>query len=416
MNEMIQSLQELVHFQSVAEPQGPEYPYGKEVSLAKEYVLSRAKSMGMKTVDAGTYAYVEIGQGEKLIGMLAHLDVVPAGEGWTQDPYGGEIVGARMYGRGTTDDKGPAIAALYAMKDLLDQEQPLTKRIRLILGQTEENGEWEDIEAYLEAEEAPDYGFTPDGDFPAIQCEKGAMVFEIRMPLEGSGIQSAEGGTAPNMVPGHAVIRTHDDIYEAEGQVCHGCAPWLGENAISLAAAKLAEGEPQSIFGKMYQELIGETIYGERLGIADEDPESGRLSLNVGRISSDEEEITLMVDVRYPASSNPAVIERTFREKFEAYGALSTCVYQVKPLFIPSDSPVLQALLSAYRKHTGDESAPVIIGGGTYAKAMPGIVAFGPNFPGHENREHMEDEYILLDDFGKLREIYRDALGNLLEI
>lgn len=416
MNEMIQSLQELVQFQSVAKPQGSKYPYGKEVNQAKEYVLSLAKSMGMKTVNTGTYAYVEIGQGEKLIGMLAHLDVVPAGEDWTKDPYGGEIAGDRMYGRGATDDKGPAIAALYAMKDLLDQGRPLHKRIRLILGQTEENGEWEDIEAYLEAEEAPDYGFTPDGDFPAIQCEKGAMVFEIKMPLEGSGIQSAEGGTAPNMVPGHAVIRTLDGIYEADGQVCHGCAPWLGKNGISMAAANLAVAEPHAAFGKMYRNLIGETIYGERLGIADEDSESGKLSLNVGRISSDEDEITLMVDVRYPASSDPAVIERTFRAKFEAYGAISTCVYQVKPLFIPSDSPVLQALLSAYRKHTGDESAPVIIGGGTYAKAMPGIVAFGPNFPGHENREHMEDEYILLEDFRKLREIYRDALRNLLEI
>lgn len=416
MDEMIKSLQELVHFRSMAAPQGAEYPYGMEVSRAKDYVLSLAKSMGMKTVDAGTYAYVEIGEGEKLIGILAHLDVVPAGDGWSEEPFGGEIVEDRIYGRGTTDDKGPVIAALYAMNDLLNQGSPLQKRIRLILGQTEENGEWEDIEAYLEAEETPDYGFTPDGDFPAIQCEKGAMVFEIKMSLEQSGIVSAEGGTAPNMVPGHAVIRTANGNYEAEGQVCHGCAPWLGVNAISLATAKLSESEPNSAFGNMYQALIGETIYGERLGIADEDAESGKLSLNVGTISSDEKEVTLMVDVRYPASSNAAVIETTFREKFEAYGAISTCVYQVKPLFISSDSPVLQALLSSYRKHTGNESAPVIIGGGTYAKAMRGIVAFGPNFPGHENREHMEDEYILLEDFRKLREIYRDALWNLLEI
>ncbi|MDO4383217.1 MAG: Sapep family Mn(2+)-dependent dipeptidase [Eubacteriales bacterium] len=416
MDEMIKALQGLVHFESVAEPEGAEYPYGKEVSRAKDYVLSLAKSMGMKTVDAGSYAYVEIGEGEKLIGMLAHLDVVPAGDGWTKAPFGGEIADDRMYGRGTTDDKGPVIAALYAMKELLEQKKPLQKRIRLILGQTEENGEWEDIEAYLEAEETPDYGFTPDGDFPAIQCEKGAMVFEIKMPLEGSGITSAEGGTAPNMVPGHAVLKTTDGNYEAEGKVCHGCAPWLGVNAISLAATKLTEAEPNSVFGKMYQDLIGETIYGERLGIADEDAESGKLSLNVGTISSDGKDVTLMVDIRYPASSNPSDIEETFCEKFGAYGGVSNCVYQVKPLFIPSDSPVLQALLSSYWKHTGDESAPVIIGGGTYAKAMPGIVAFGPNFPGHENREHMEDEYILLEDFRKLREIYRDALENLLEI
>ena len=86
-----------------------------------------------------------------------------------------------------------------------------------------------------------------------------------------------------------------------------------------------------------------------------------------------------------------------------------------KPARGPSDSPVLGALLSAYREVTGDDSRPISIGGGTYAKAMPNMVAFGPNFPGHENREHMEDEYILVEDFLKLEEIYERALAYLLD-
>ena len=321
----------------------------------------------------------------------------------------------RIYGRGTTDDKGPTVAVLYAMKDLMEKGN-LQKRIRLILGQTEENGEWTDIQAYKEAEEIPDYGFTPDGDFPAIQCELGAMVFDVRMPLSESGILEASGGTATNMVPSFARIRTEKGEYTGEGIACHGCAPWLGTNALSKVMHQIAE-EDGAAFAKVYEELIGETIYGEKLGIDCED-ESGHLSFNVGQIMVDEESQTvkLMIDVRYPASYTSEGICQKMISRFEEKGMSCQRIYHVNPLYTPSDSPVLQALVGAYREVTKDDSKPISIGGGTYAKAMPHTVAFGPNYPGHENREHMEDEYILIEDFLKLREIYRKALANLLQI
>lgn len=414
MNEMIEALQKLVSFQSIAKEEGPEYPYGKEVHRAKEYVLNLAKSFGMRVTDVpGKYAYIEIGEGPRLIGILSHLDVVPAGDGWTQDPFGGEIVDGKIYGRGTTDDKGPTIAVLYAMKTL-KEKTTLPARIRLILGQTEENGEWRDIEAYTEAEEIPECGFTPDGDFPAIQNELGAMVFQVEMPLEASGFLEGEGGTAPNMVPAHARVKTEFAAYEASGKACHGCAPWLGVNGISALMEKVHRAEPENRFAEMYADLIGKTIYGEKLGIAAED-ESGKLTLNAGLLEVGADKVTLMVDIRYPAKKNPDEISGSLVRQFSSYGASCECVYQVRPLYTPSDSPVLGALLSAYREVTGDESRPISIGGGTYAKAMPNMVAFGPNFPGHENREHMEDEYILVDDFLKLEEIYERALVYLLD-
>lgn len=414
MNEMIESLQKLVSFQSIAKEEGPEYPYGKEVHRAKEYVLNLAKSFGMRVTDVpGKYAYIEIGEGPRLIGILSHLDVVPAGDGWTQDPFGGEIVDGKIYGRGTTDDKGPTIAVLYAMK-ALKEKTTLPARIRLILGQTEENGEWQDIEAYTEAEEIPECGFTPDGDFPAIQNELGAMVFQVEMPRAESGFREGEGGTAPNMVPAHARVKTEFGSYEASGKACHGCAPWLGVNGISALMEKVHRAEPENRFAEMYADLIGKTIYGEKLGIAAED-ESGKLTLNAGLLEVGADKVTLMVDIRYPAKKNPDEISGSLVRQFSSYGASCECVYQVRPLYTPSDSPVLGALLSAYREVTGDESRPISIGGGTYAKAMPNMVAFGPNFPGHENREHMEDEYILVDDFLKLEEIYERALVYLLD-
>ena len=412
MNEMIEALQKLVSFQSIAKEEGPEYPYGKEVCGAKEYVLELAKSFGMRAEDVpGKYAYIEIGEGPRLIGILSHLDVVPAGDGWTQDPFGGEIVDGKIYGRGTTDDKGPTIAVLYAMK-ALKEKTTLSARIRLILGQTEENGEWRDIEAYTDAEEIPECGFTPDGDFPAIQNELGAMVFQVQMPQ--SGFLQGEGGTAPNMVPACARVKTEFGTYEASGKSCHGCAPWLGLNGISELMEKVHQAEPENRFAQMYADLIGKTIYGEKLGIAAED-ESGKLTLNVGLLEVRDETTTLMVDIRYPAKKNPDEISGSLVRQFSSYGASCECVYHVRPLYTPSDSPVLGALLSAYREVTGDDSRPISIGGGTYAKAMPNMVAFGPNFPGHENREHMEDEYILVEDFLKLEEIYERALAYLLD-
>ena len=412
MNEMIEALQKLVSFQSIAKEEGPEYPYGKEVCGAKEYVLELAKSFGMRVEDVpGKYAYIEIGAGPRLIGILSHLDVVPAGDGWTQDPFGSEIVDGRIYGRGTTDDKGPTIAVLYAMK-ALKEKATLSARIRLILGQTEENGEWRDIEAYTDAEEIPECGFTPDGDFPAIQNELGAMVFRVQMPQ--SGFLQGEGGTAPNMVPARARVKTEFGTYEASGKACHGCAPWLGLNGISELMEKVHQAEPENRFLRMYADLIGKTIYGEKLGIAAED-ESGKLTLNVGLFEVQDETATLMVDIRYPAKKNPDEISGSLVRQFSSYGASCECVYHVRPLYTPSDSPVLGALLSAYREVTGDDSRPISIGGGTYAKAMPNMVAFGPNFPGHENREHMEDEYILVEDFLKLEEIYERALAYLLD-
>lgn len=412
MNEMIEALRKLVSFQSIAKEEGPEYPYGKEVHGAKEYVLELAKSFGMRVEDVpGKYAYIEIGEGPRLIGILSHLDVVPAGDGWTQDPFGGEIVDGKIYGRGTTDDKGPTIAVLYAMK-ALKEKAALSARIRLILGQTEENGEWRDIEAYTDAEEIPECGFTPDGDFPAIQNELGAMVFQVQMSQ--SGFLQGEGGTAPNMVPARARVKTEFGTYEASGKACHGCAPWLGLNGISELMEKVHQAEPENRFVRMYADLIGKTIYGEKLGIAAED-ESGKLTLNVGLLEVRDETATLMVDIRYPAKKNPDEISESVVRQFSSYGASCECVYHVRPLYTPSDSPVLGALLSAYREVTGDDSRPISIGGGTYAKAMPNMVAFGPNFPGHENREHMEDEYILVEDFLKLKEIYERALAYLLD-
>lgn len=415
---MLETLEELVSIKSIAERGDKDHPFGEGPAKALEYMLEQASAMGFRTVNKGIYGYAEIGEGEELIGILAHLDTVEAGKGWNYPPFEATVEEERIYGRGTIDDKGPAVASLFAMKDILDRGVP-GKRIRLILGQTEEDGDWDDISAYLENEEAPDCGFTPDGDFPAIYCENGIMIARISMPLENSGLEYACAGTAPNVVPDICNVRTAGGTYEGHGKMSHGCAPWLGKNAISdaMRRAAEAEGAEKLPFPAIYLRHIADKHHGEGLGI-DFSDNGTRLSVNPGIIRSQDGLLTMDMDIRFPISVTSDQVVAGMREALGPYGGLGLTVeksFEMPPVYMEKDGPVISRLLAAYRQVTGDQGDPLAIGGGTYARSMKNIVAFGPNFPGHENREHNSDEYLLLEDFYKLREIYRLALQNLLD-
>ena len=188
--EMIAALGDLVRINSVAGVNvTPLAPYGEGPARALESTLALCASLGMDTVNRdGKVGWAEIGQGEEMVGVLVHLDVVPAGEGWDYPAWDLTEENGRLYGRGVIDDKGPAIACIYAMKDLLDSGVKLNRRIRLIFGQSEEVGVWEDMEWYKAHEELPVFGFTPDADFPAIYGEKGILCMELSLPLSASAL------------------------------------------------------------------------------------------------------------------------------------------------------------------------------------------------------------------------------------
>lgn len=414
---MIETLKKLLQYRSVAEHGEGEFPYGKEVADAKDYMLNLCSSFGFKTKDAdGKYAYAEIGEGEELIGILCHLDVVPEGDGWDYPAFDGTIAETdgeqRLYGRGTIDDKGPAVANVFAMKDILDSGRPLNKRIRIIFGQSEENGDWDDISAYKAAEELPSYGYTPDGEFPAIYGENGITLFKVTYPLSKSGLKDIKGGSAPNAVPDYCCGETADgQFFEAHGKAAHGCAPWLGENALSKGLEKL-----DVPYAKMFNALIGWDLKGEKLGIAYADEQSGALSLNAGKVFIEGEDICLYLDIRYPVTADVDQIVQGISEKFAAYGASVQMIHHMAPVYMDKNGPVMKALLSAYRQVTGDETDAMTTGGGTYARSMENIIAFGPVFPGHACTEHEKNEYILVDDFLMIREVYRKALEGLLDL
>lgn len=411
---MIDSLKKLIAIPSITDaPAEENMPFGRNVHDALIYMLDFCKGRGFRTKNCGDYlGWAEIGQGEELMGILCHLDVVPAGEGWEHDPFAGEIVDGKIYGRGVMDDKGPVMAAVFAMKDVLDSGKKLNKRVRIIFGCQEETGDWVDMDYYKEHEEIPSFGFTPDADFPAIYGEKGILMVRLSMEASKSGFVKVSGGDAPNMVADWAKgSLTDGTVLQEAGKAAHGSTPEEGENAISKLMEKAAVHDCP--FAQFYMEKIGWCLDGSNIGIGLYDEASGSLSFSVGRIGMNDEMLSLEADIRYPVTySGEEVLDRM--EKAAApYGVKVETITSMDPVYMDKDGEIIGKLMSAYAEVTGDKREAQVMGGGTYARAMAGIVAFGSVFPGRECTEHQKDEWIYVEDLEKAREIYRLAIEKL---
>lgn len=399
----------------------PEAPYGAGPARALAYVLDLCRELGIRTENHdGRIAWAEIGQGDEIVAVLGHLDTVPIGDGWTHDPHG-ERCGDRLYGRGVVDDKGPVLAALFAMKELQDAGVPLDRRVRLIFGQCEEIGDWDDMEYYKATQQLPVFGFTPDADFPAIYGEKGILNFRLTAPLGTGALAALAGGDAPNMVPDwcRCTLRAADgteQTLETHGQSAHASTPEKGKNAITAMMDALAEQGVEHPLVSFYRQHIGDDLNGVRMGCGLEDPQSGKLTLNAGLLRTEGEALVLTLDVRNPVTFSRKDVEEPLARACAAFGIRCECTESTDSIYMDENGPVVQALVSVYRDVTGDDSRPTVIGGGTYARAMPGIVAFGPMHPGRECTEHQRDEYILLEDLLAAKDIYRKAIEKLASL
>jgi len=409
--DMIKALAGLLEIDSVSVQGTAGKPFGDGPDKALEYTLSLCESLGFRTKRCGDMlGYAEIGQGAEMVGILAHLDVVPAGNGWEFPPFALTRKNGNLYGRGVTDDKGPAIASVFAMKDVLDSKVNLKKRIRIIFGLTEENGDWDDIEFYKKTEELPGCGFTPDADFPCIYGEKGIVMLEISLP-SGGKISRLEGGSAPNMVADYCRCVIGEEVYEMQGVSAHGSTPEDGENAISKLMAQL----PDNAVSEFYNACIGFDLGGERLNCDLWDEISGKLTLNTGMVRLENKNAVFSIDIRYPVSFSHENVVGRISEAVQKYGASVITLAQMNPVYMDKNGPVISSLMEAYVQVTGDvQSVPAVIGGGTYARAMDNIVAFGPMLPGRELTEHQKNEHMPESDFFLIRDIYRVALEKLL--
>ncbi len=420
--EFLDDLGGLVSIESVAGVDtAPGAPYGKGSAAALSYVLSLCESLGFKVKNCeDRTGWAEIGEGDEMVGVLCHVDVVPAGEGWHYPPFALTIEKNRVYGRGVMDDKGPAMSCIAAMKELVDEGVPLKRRIRIIFGLSEETGEWTDMGWYREHEERPAFGITPDGDYPAIYGEKGLVQMRLSMPLSESGLLSAYAGSACNVVPSRAEVTFEgtdgqEITLSADGVSAHASTPWEGRNAISALMEELSgRTDLKSSFVDFYESHIGWDLTGEKMGCGLRDDKSGELSLNAAMLRKEGDELAFYIDVRYPVTYTVEDVLGPVRAASEPYGFSIEVLESLPPIYMDKNGAVVTTLLDVYHEMTDDKNGEaMVIGGATYARAMDHIVAFGPVLPGRELTEHMADEYVLMDDLFLNVDIYREALRRL---
>lgn len=453
--QMIQSLAEIVRIPSKYGTPEEGAPYGKESRRALQYAMDLGRRLGFETVVNvdDRVCYIEYGTGSRLVGIFAHLDIVPEGDGWTYPPFGGEIHNNRIYGRGTVDNKGPFIASLYALYAIKELGLPLGDcRIRIVGGTNEEKG-MDDMKYYVEHCGAPDAGFTPDGLFPMSFTERGInyyfMSYPFTEPSESSvRVLRLNGGEILNMVPDRAsaVLEVSDEaeaekvlksleVYRmnsglevtgaaegrrinitSKGLCAHSCTPFNGKNAIVAILMFLAELKIDGSLGaflRFFEEKIGMTTDGSLMGMKRED-ECGKLTFSLSKMELDEKGLKWVVNIRLPYTYKDQVTA-DFRAQVEPVGISIDDMDIHHTYMFPKDHPMIRTLRTVYEELTGKDSAPGHEGG-TYAQAVPNIVPFGSIFPGTPDLCHRPDESVDIDEYILDAKLFGNAMYALTQM
>mgnify|MGYP002517383461 FL=1 len=448
--QMIQTIQNAVRIKTVLDAPVLGGPFGQGNKDCLAYVLSVAEQLGFRTVNLDGYCgYAEIGEGKELVGIVGHLDVVPEGDGWKYPPYSGALEEGAIWGRGTIDDKGPAIISLYAIKALMDDGFKFNKRVRVIFGCNEETGSL-CMKHYLEVEEPISYGVSPDSEFPVIFAEKTINSVEIKGEStdgKGAKLVSLDGGIVINAVPDICTLTVNangenpsavaqricdalskngieheyaidgDEIrFTVHGKAAHGSVPQLGVNAISYAVAAL-DGVVDNDFVRIYNTYISTCVHGEKLGCFAED-EYGKIAVNVGLCHYENGKFSIKINSRLPFSTDTKTMFNGIKSTLKNEVCAKVVLLSESEGFkIDPDSDMIQVLYNAYREVTGDtESKPVCTPGGTYAREFDNCVAFGPEMKGYgEMIIHQPNERLTLEAMKAIFEIYVKAYADLID-
>ncbi|AIO19645.1 Putative dipeptidase [Candidatus Izimaplasma bacterium HR1] len=434
--EILERTKQLLRIPSVLEKFDPnsETPFGKNINDALTYMINLAQEDEFITKNINNYAaHIEYGSGKEILGILCHLDVVPVGDGWTNPPFSPVIKEGKLYARGSGDDKGPTMAAYFALKLLKEMDFKSDKRIRIILG-TDEETAWRGIDEYFKTEQMPDIGFAPDASFPLIYGEKGIYSFDVTGKTTDTDLVTFKAGDRYNVVPDYAECTLRVDLkeefrkylsfnglkgeikdgkYIVHGKRAHAMQPNLGINAAFILAQFLNE-HIDNDFIKYINEFLSFDHLGEKLNVDHFDDEMKDFTMNPAVFEYIKQEFKIGINCRYPkgwdkesAKINLDASVRKYKFKFK--------ILDDMPIhYVSKDDELVQTLHQAYIKYTGDnESELITIGGGTYSRSLKKAVAFGPNMPGRKDTAHQIDEYIFVEDLLKATAIYMEAIYQL---
>lgn len=432
-DQAISEIKQLIKIKSFFQDGNDILPYGKDVHDALEYMINLGKKLGFNTKmgDKKRYGYIEYGTGSEMIGILCHLDVVPPGDltKWDNPPFEPIIKNGILYGRGSIDDKGPAVINLFALKYLVDNKFIAKKRIRLIFGLTEETS-WDSINFYLKNEEKPTIAYTPDGYFPIVYAEKTIINLLIteKNPQQEFTIT---GGVAFNVTCDSAIYsgphnnelvkvlkikdyKYYEDKNEIKvlGKVAHGSKPEDGVNAALQLIIALSEINNDSKLIQWIKDNLQFDVHISKIFKNLED-ESGKLTINVGLVNFSKKENFIGCDIRIPVHFKKEEIISKLNDSISKYGLVIEEKDTKKSLFFDKKSPIIKKLLKVYQKVTKDKSKPLAIGGGTYARSMDNCVAFGAIFDSKTSKEHQYNESVTISDLKKGMEIYIRAIEAL---
>ena len=404
----------------------------ENVVKALHFALDLAEKYGFETESFldDQVGMIRMGTGDETLGILTHVDVVPPGDAadWDTDPFEPVIKDNRMYGRGTIDDKGMIVASLYAMRAVRELGLPMYKKVELIMG-TQEEVQWVDMDAYVKEYPLPDYGFTPDGEYPICNIEKGnvdqLMEFDVKDETEPEGLylKGLDIGIANNVVPGKAkAILSNGEEIVAAGKAVHSCQPERGNNAIFILKDELkAMGVASNKLMKLL-EAVSEDLsdpFGSKVGLYSEDEYYmgefvHRNAFSPTILKAEDGIATLNVNLRFPYGEEAENI----RAKLDAWAAKNggkTVKFSSLPaVFVSKERPFLKVFAEAYEEVSPFENEFTLAYGGSYAKAMPNIVSWAPLFPGEEDTCHEPNEYIDLDNMLMSAEIFAESIGRIV--
>lgn len=440
-----------IQIPSVKDAPAPGAPFGTEVRRMYDVAMADCEAEGFVVRGFDGYALDATlpGASDEAIAVLGHLDVVPAGDAWPCDPFAAVREGDKIYGRGTSDDKGPVLCAMYAMRAIKEAGVPLKKSIRLILGCDEESG-WEDMDYYARHADMPEVGFSPDASFPLINTEKAMLHLILTAPvasLSEGGVAEGDGGSLQvkelftgermNVIPGEskALLAGGQEIADAvaayaaktglpytaevtadgvwvtaEGIPGHSAYPEGRRNAIGMMLCLLKALGVKGAFATLAN-AVGMEHDGASLGCACADEVSGPLTCNMGILHLENDTITCTLDMRVPITADLDKLEANALASLPGFTAAH--IEKKAPHHVPAESELVTALLGAYIEETGEDARPQSTGGGTYAKVLRQGVAFGAAFPDDEDLAHQAGEYVRISKMLLATKIYANALIRL---